>query len=419
MAKPRPEDVTVPAWKYSCTGCGACCTQRWHVYVDKAEQERLSQLAWTPEDGIPRKLYTRIGGNDYIDRRANGSCIFLEEATNLCKIHAKHGYEAKPIGCRAYPYTITTTFPGKFSVTCRMDCPAVRANDGKRIADDMPAIRGFIDEMGIKGGFDAEVLDGLTEETARKISRALFEYIIDFKEAEQAPRIAMALMAIDRMETMGSSFLNGNDLQAIWPSFFKRIKLDMAHQPLRRLGRTEQWRFLALLSAYLRRDEEIVGRGGLARIRRSIEMTRLYFGSANLHTLGKEHPDMRIHRSQLFATTVANARDVDWSLWMEIFRIRLQAYQFMGPANYGLSFFSGLKSLLVTFPLVMATAKAAAIARDPETIFIRPEDVDYAVGAIDHSYGRSAYLSFGMFATLTSQMTEPPNYFLLLHNLLG
>jgi hypothetical protein len=100
-------------------------------------------------------------------------------------------------------------------------------------------------------------------------------------------------------------------------------------------------------------------------------------------------------------------------------RLRLQSYQFMGNANYGMSLYDGLKSLAMTLPLVMATAKWSALARDDSCCRILPRDVDYAVGAIDHSYGRSAYLSIGLFRKQARQLAESHTYRNLLNALVG
>ena len=91
-------------------------------------------------------------------------------------------------------------------------------------------------------------------------------------------------------------------------------------------------------------------------------------------------------------------------------RNRLEAYQFMGPSLYGLTFFIGIKFLLMLVPLVMALAKWKALVRDPERCVITAADVDYAVGAIDHSFGRSALLGFGMVTSMVRHMTDPGCY---------
>ena len=76
--------------------------------------------------------------------------------------------------------------------------------------------------------------------------------------------------------------------------------------------------------------------------------------------------------------------------------------------------------------LVMAAAKWSAIVRtigetgsQPECVEILEEDIDYAVGAIDHSFGRSQFLQLGIFPMVMRQLAEPHASMRLLKAMLG
>ena len=62
----------------------------------------------------------------------------------------------------------------------------------------------------------------------------------------------------------------------------------------------------------------------------------------------------------------------------------------MGPANGERDFLRGLHSLALLYPMVLATAKHHAASRGMNTIDTK--DIDHAVAAIEHSFGRAAVL---------------------------
>lgn len=85
---------------FSCSQCGKCCESRGdvaHVYVGRADQERLaSHLGLSLQ--VFRKRYTRFEPGGYLGLRfENGSCIFLDGKS--CSVH-----EAKPVQCRTWPF---------------------------------------------------------------------------------------------------------------------------------------------------------------------------------------------------------------------------------------------------------------------------------------------------------------------------
>ncbi len=409
--------ISIPPWKFSCTGCGECC-RRWHVALSPAEKQRLARLEWLPEDGIPAKTFTVINGYDYLAHTPEGYCVFLEPEGNVCKIHRRFGYQHKPLGCKVYPYNIATTFPNEISVIGRFDCPAVRDNQGTPIVAEMSAIREFIDQMGLRGGFDQDMMDRLTVVKLKKIISGFFDYIFSQKSSDICVRMTAANLIVERLEKLGAEFLNQDYAVDILPALFERALEDVKLMPIKPLRAPERWRFLMMLISYLRRDEEIIDRGFRRRLERTLLMSRLVFSRGNLSQLGTEHPDAIIAGAHLFSAPLPDPSEIDWSPYLDLVKLRLQAYQFFGPTNYNLSFFIGLKSLFFSFPLVAAAAKWSALARNPHECRILPNDIDYAVGVIDHNLGRSALLAKGIYTLMTRQMSENEAYNKLLHALI-
>ena len=416
MAKPSARQINIPQWNFSCTGCGECC-RRWHVALSVDEVKRLQGFQWSEHDAIPNEVTTTIKGHEYITHTNEGCCVFLDTTTNRCKIHERFGMNAKPKGCRVYPFNIATTFPKSYSAIARFDCPAVRQNYGEPLDRSLNDIRGFIEEMKLKGGFDRYVLDGITKKEIEIFIPALCHRLIEPNELSTQHKLESALISTVRLEKLGADFIKHIDVDDILPSFFDRSISNTAELKPKAIPLPERWRFLNVFISYLRRDEEVIERGW-SRITRLGTFWNIIFRKGNLRNIGKEHPNALVDGKRLFQMPVANADEIDWALYLNLIRLRLQSYQFFGPTYYNLSFFIGLKSLFFSFPLVIAAAKWSALARYSEQCFILPEDVDYAVGVIDHSLGRSALLGTGLFTTLVRQMTDIDAYSRLVHALL-
>ena len=416
MNAPPARAVTIPDWKYSCTTCGKCCRD-WHVFLSDEDLARLKELSWGTEIDVPAEVSIQIDGHPYLAHRDNGACIYLEEDTNLCRIHSRFGEAAKPLGCRIYPWNLVPTFAGEYSAIPRLDCPPARRREGALAKESAGELRQYIGQLGLRGGFDKHDLEGLPDERVRAIVAMLFRRCAtDQSDPVQVGR--RILIAAGRLEVLGTEFLTELDLDDILPSMLDRVNSDALENQIRRLAYIHRWNFASLLAGYLRRDEELLHVDIGGRVQRAVNLAKLIFGKVDLRGIGKEHPAGEVYSSDLYVVPIGNFADVDWGPWLEMVRLRLQSYQFMGQANYGLSLYDGLKSLALTFPLVLAAAKWSALARGGEgTCRITADDVDYAVGAIDHSYGRSAYLSIGLFRKQARQLSDPHTYRNLLNAL--
>jgi Fe-S-cluster containining protein len=416
VAKPDPAQVSIPRWRFSCTACGNCC-RRWHVAVSAAEIARLKDLEWKPEDAVSETITTTINGYPYLAHQDDGACVYLDSVTNLCKIHKRFGFDAKPKGCRIYPLNISTTFKGEFSVIPRLDCPGARENAGKPIERSRRQIRNYVEELGLDGGFEDYLLDDFDQKTLVAVTRSLFDRVLNSEEMTFPEKMQVLLGAAHRLPNLGPDFLR-EDLDTIAPTFYPRIASDVREQKLHRLYSFERWRFLSVLICFLRRDEEMIGQGIRARLARTLTTTKIFFARASLRGLGSEHPDASLNTRVIFTKPIANLDGIEWNLVSALFRLRIQAYQFFGSTMYYQPYFRGLRALTFAFPLILAAAKWSALARDPERCELRSEDLDYAVGVIDHSLGRSALLGTTFFKVLVKQMTEWEAYCKLVHTLL-
>ena len=416
MAKTDLAQVSIPQWRFSCTACGNCC-RRWHVAVAPSEIARLKEFEWKEEDEVSEDITTTINGYEYLAHQDDGACVYLDTETNLCKIHKRFGFDAKPKGCRIYPLNIATTFEGEFSVIPRLDCPGARENAGKPIDRSRRQIRNYVEELGLDGGFEDYLFDDFDKQTLVTITRGLFDHVLNSEEMTFPEKMQVLIGAAQRLPNLGPVFLREN-LDTVAPTFFPRIVSDIREQTLHRLYTFERWRFLSVLIGFLRRDEEMIGKGVQARLARTFTTVKIFFGRARLRGLGSEHPETPLNNQILFTKPIANLDSIDWNLVSALFRLRIQAYQFFGSTMYYQPYFRGLRALALAFPLILAAAKWSALARNPELCELRNEDLDYAVGVIDHSLGRSALLGTVFFKVLVKQMTEWQAYGKLVNSLL-
>jgi len=137
----------------------------------------------------------------------------------------------------------------------------------------------------------------------------------------------------------------------------------------------------------------------MSRANRTWVLMLILWGRGAFRPLGKEHPDVPLAKAGLFCgkTPPAGAApgstspdNVVWECYWRMMTARIEARQFFGAAYYGLPLFTGLRALVQTYALVRAAAQCRAAAHAAASI--GPADVHYAVGAVDHSYGRSRLL---------------------------
>ncbi len=103
-----------------CERCGRCCTLSDPISLEPQDVERLSAILGISIRKTIRKYATsvEVGGHQAWAIKKTSPCIFLDEASGLCKIHP-----ARPIICRAFPLLSPRTVGGEPSAEW---CPAAR-----------------------------------------------------------------------------------------------------------------------------------------------------------------------------------------------------------------------------------------------------------------------------------------------------
>jgi len=393
---------------YACILCGRCC-RRFHVRLTEPEIARLQALDWGAEPDVPRDFWHRLHGHTYFRRRPeDGGCVFLERAGAACRMHARFGLDVKALTCRGYPHNIASTWPGEVSVVARLDCPAVQRAAGPPLAANRRQIERLVAELGTAGGFTPAQLEGLSREAVTHITQALVGLLDADNGLAPGARAYALFLAAERFRALGASFLNDTATMAeVMPSLLHSVCEEAGERTLGYLGPLSRLQFREWLAAYCRRDEEIVCPGPALRLRRLIALAGYAVGLGSLHSMGREHPHIALRRVRLFAGKGGwepSSHDA-WASFRQLLVARLEGPQFFGVAYYGQPFFSGLRALLQTYALVLAAARCQAAARRSRRV--EAEDVQYAVGAIDHCLGRSPLLQWRSWRLMEERFAGP------------
>jgi len=105
--------------KFSCTGCGGCCTgEPGYVWVNKTEIQTIAQYLGLDAEEFNRRYVRQVGIRKSLIERANGDCIFFDNQARSCRV-----YEVRPRQCRTWPFWASNTAtPEAWAETVRR-CP--------------------------------------------------------------------------------------------------------------------------------------------------------------------------------------------------------------------------------------------------------------------------------------------------------
>jgi uncharacterized protein len=113
--------------KFSCTGCGDCCTGApGYVWVNASEIEALAATVGLPVDEFLRRYVRKVGMRRSLIELAGGDCVFFESTSRRCRV-----YDARPRQCRTWPFWASNVAtPAAWEQTAER-CPG--CNRGRRV----------------------------------------------------------------------------------------------------------------------------------------------------------------------------------------------------------------------------------------------------------------------------------------------
>ena len=204
-------EIQVPQARFTCQNCGRCCTM-WTITADASKVERLRKQDWGGPDPF---LPLRGEGDPFKLRMEAGRCVFLDEE-NRCRIHGQVGYNSKPEGCKAFPLHVGKV-AGQTRVRLSFYCPAVSANKGKRLGDQMRWVRNTVKAAGDVTREAALTLDDELEITLRDLEalEAGLEALLEQQDHTPADRLAAGAALLKRVKRATAKSGKGALLPAV------------------------------------------------------------------------------------------------------------------------------------------------------------------------------------------------------------
>ena len=294
------------------------------------------------------------------------------------------------MACRLFPFQITPTFRNEGAVSARYDCPTVRKNEGAPHADSLPLLQEYVSQRplgSIEGadGFDEAMRCHLTRDQITAVGEFVATMQSGFAGNDE--RALFIVCLADILAMTAAEQLDRAALAGVFGPLKEQIRF-AAKSAGKKPGLIHRMAFRTLLALHLRRDEDVLD-GRASRLGRLISMAAFVLGFGSFRGMGLIHPPGSLRGARLFNEAPRPPVETFALLW-RLVRNKLETFGFMGAGNSNRDFITGLRSLALLYPLTLAAARHHAAWRKSEVIEVG--DVDYAVAAIEHSFGRAAPL---------------------------
>jgi hypothetical protein len=277
----------------------------------------------------------------------------------------------------------------------------VRQNAGASHAEALPELRQLAKKMQFPGFFDQATTCNLDRDQTYAVCEFAATLIHAFGRNDQRALFLIALT--DFLSTLSSDELNREAMGSAFAQMKQGVET-VSSVPAKKTGWFTRLAFRTYLGFHLRRDEDVLdGRAG--RFQRLWAMVALVAGFGSFSGLGVVHPTGKLGRAKLFGPHLPCGDPAIFELHWRMIATKLLSLHFIGAANFGRDLLAGLRSLALMYPLVVATAKYRAGNRGSTTI--ETEDVDYAVGMIEHGFGRSPVLAQSFARSIEKLLLEP------------
>jgi lysine-N-methylase len=312
-----------------------------------------------------------------------------------CRIHERHGYEAKPLACRLFPFVLVPVADG-WRVGLRFACPSAAASVGRPLAEHAPELEGLADRIAEREGLQPQS-DGALTRPPRfdkgqeldwpdllAVAECFLSLIRDRRDGiELRWRKCLALIDLLRQTRLDAIPKAERDKTlallmetvGITPREPRNVPAPTA------LGRVV---FRLIASLYTRKDHGpnrgLATGGRLALVGGVLRFAR---GSGPVPRMNRLLPEATFEQAEEPAEPLDEAAQ---QVLERYWTIKVGSFQFCGAHSFDLSFREGLESLAVTVPLVlwvMRLHKGVA----------RREAAERAVGIVDDHFGYNPLLA--------------------------
>ena len=393
---------------WSCHNCGGCCREH-QIGITEEEQRRIEKQNWTPELGVPadRPLVVPFGSAWRLNHQDDGACVFLDDK-GLCRIHARHGEQAKPLACQVYPYAI---HPAGNSVTTslRFSCPSVVQNLGTSVAQQRP----FVEQLARKivpasytapkspdlfSGHELQWPDFTRVQAF--IERGLADTRVGF-----ATRLMRILSWLELSEQAQSDVLQGDRLGELLTLLHEAAARAQPDDdlPVIEPSRLGKLMFRQMIAQLLRHDTDVTARKGiLGRLSLLSQGVRFTTGRGRVPEVAdpvsvrvafgetERHVSTLMPRFVQLETAFGGRNPLFDELFQRYFQVKVQGIHFCGRAYYDMPVIDGFRSLALMYPATLWVARLRAAREGRNVLALR--DVQAALATLDHNFGYSPAL---------------------------
>jgi lysine-N-methylase len=387
--------LAVREQRYSCHGCGNCCRD-FTVQLRAEDLRKLREQDWETKLGEPVTVTFR--GATFLRQRDDGSCIFLMK-NGLCRIHAEHGFEAKPIACQLFPFHLTPAVgSGGVAMGINFACQSVLENKGAELPShraELMRMAGELAEMSkqLPPPMLNDDVRAVEMEPAALMRNA--DHWLANRDIDLSTRLdGLAWVALSLSQAKLAN-VRATRFAELLEVLFGALPAELEFRPVPPL--TARQRKMLRQAVFTRTEDprlrqiETVG-----RLRTTLKQLgrnrRFRLGRGAAPTIGENWPS-GVQLEQV--ETVGPARgfeDIEAidELMTRYLRASILAGRCWGAAYYGWPVVRGLAALMLNVAAVgwLARLHAAGESRNSITI----EDVRAALGRVDRTAGRARWL---------------------------
>lgn len=385
--------LAVAEQRYSCHGCGNCCRD-FTVQLRDDDLARLADQGWAEKLGEPVTVEFR--GVQYLRQRPDGACLFLME-DGRCRIHAEHGFQAKPIACQLFPFSLTPV-EGQVAMGINFACQSVLENKGaglkshvrdlKRMARSLPEVIPAARPPMLTRTLRAQASEviALTRHADRWLTRDDLDLAT---RLDGLAFVAQSLAAAQLENVRGARF--GELLEVLFSAMPEELNFHPLEAPA-----SQQVKLLRQAAFARTEDPKLTGiaargrlRTVLSQLRRSGRFKRGKGASPHIAAGWPENIDLRAVETVGPAVDENVAAAID-ELMTRYLRATILGGRAWGAGYYGWSMVEGLQALLLNVAVIGWLARLHAAGRGLEAVDL--EAVRAAISRVDRTSGRAAWL---------------------------
>jgi lysine-N-methylase len=362
MAFPLVQLPVLQNW--DCHATGTCCKE-YRINLTEEERRRIEAQSWDPVKDLGGHTPFRRRGwlrrRTYLNRRPDGSCVFLS-AEGRCRIHERHGYHAKPLACRLFPFVLVPV-ADHWRVGLRFACPSAAASLGRSLSEHNADLGDMAELLAERENLRAQPDGNLTRSPPLAGNQRLawpdLLYLVERllallrdRRDRMERRWRKCLVVIDLLRQTRLDSLPKSALEEVL-STAMTAAADTPQDPHHVPAPTALGRVIFRLAAalYTRKDHGpnrgLASRGRLALMGAALRFAR---GTGPIPPMHRLLPEATFEQAEQPCGPLGQAAE---EVLERYYVIKVGSLQFCGPASFGLSFWEGLEALAVTLPLIL------------------------------------------------------------------